>query len=47
MKKIIQSLISGTIKVRFRAYLKSFQYFIDDMISGDDACMCCCCHCCC
>jgi len=47
MKKIIQSLISGTINVRFRAYFKSFLYFIDDMVSNDDACMCCCCRCCC
>ncbi len=48
MKKLIKSLNSGTIKVRFRAYFKTFLYFIDDIInSNDGACMCCCCRGCC
>jgi hypothetical protein len=48
MKKLIKSLISGTISVRSRAYFTSFLYFIDDIInSDDDTCMCCCCRGCC
>ena len=47
MKKIIKSLISGTINVRLRAWSNNLHYFIDDMIGSDNARMCCCRHCCC
>ena len=36
MKKLINSLTSGTINVRFRAYFKNFLYFIDDIINSND-----------
>jgi len=47
MKKIIQTLTSGSSYSRLCAYIKNIVHFIGDMVSMEDECMCCCRHRCC